>query len=208
MFIPLRAEVRVGLNKTLAKHPGETVNPMESSWQFVFFPHLTSNCSDSSYNGGHYGKGDRDSYLQKALRRHLEATAALSAFFKGLKTSHCNVVFPVPSPEPLHGCSGLHSTGLACRGRLPPGIAAAAALFSPQLYNCSSVTLSKPLCASISPTVKWRRRYFSLLRSSCSRSTGGRICEYSIYQQDNTANASIIITINIAINLLLERNLY
>lgn len=67
LFIPLQAEVRVGLNKTLAKHPGETMNSMESSWQFIFFPYLTSNCLDSKYDGGRYGKEDRDSFLQKSI---------------------------------------------------------------------------------------------------------------------------------------------
>lgn len=103
-----------------------------------------------------------------------------------------------PRQSPCVGADGLHGMGFACRGRLPPGIAATAALFSPQCSNSSSVTLCKPLCASVSPVVKRRRRYFSLLRSSSFRN----ICEYGIYQQDNTTN-TIIITINVAIILLL-----
>jgi len=72
---------------------------MESSQPFIFFPHLTSNCWDSKY-GGEYGEEDRDRYLQKALHRHPETTAALKrtvTLFEGTP----NISWQRGLPSPL-----------------------------------------------------------------------------------------------------------
>lgn len=99
LFIPLQAEVRVGLNKTLAKHPGETSERYGKQLQFIFFPHLTSNCLYSTYDGGQHDEEGRDSFLQNALHRHPETTAALRktvSLFQG--TQNISLQRGLPSP--------------------------------------------------------------------------------------------------------------
>lgn len=163
-------EERVELNKALAKHPGETSGKQLA---FIFLPYLTSNCLDNKCDGGRYGEKDRDSFLQKALHKHPETTVALEkAVAQTISRVSDHLIATWPS-SPLSrapaGVRGSTQNGFACWGRLPPGMVAAAALFSPHFYSCSSVTSGKPPCASVSPTVKWRRGYFTLLRSSCVR---------------------------------------
>lgn len=52
-----------------------------------------------------------------SILRRQQHPKRLWAFFKGLKTAHCNVVFPVPSPEPLRGCRRSARQGFCMSGQ-------------------------------------------------------------------------------------------
>lgn len=123
-------------------------------------------------------KGTGTTFCRKhctGIPREQQHSERLS-LFQGIRTSRCNGSFPVPHQSPCMGAAGLHSMGFAWQDTFPAGIEATAALCSPQPCNCSLGPLGKSLCASVSPTAKWRQGYFTLLRP-WFRSTGGSVCD-------------------------------
>ena len=82
---------------TLRKAPG-------GSFSFLIWPQIVWTANMMEVNTA---KRTGTAFCRKrciGILRQQQHSERLWAFFKGLKTSHCNVVFPVPSPEPLPGC--------------------------------------------------------------------------------------------------------
>lgn len=171
---------------------------MESCWLFVFLPCLPSDCLDCKYGGGWCRKGDRDSFVQKALHGNPKRAAALLrlSLFQGIRTSRCNGSFPIPLQSPCMEQLVCTARDLHGRTHLPLGFQLRST--SPALLLLLGDFGRVTLCLTF-PSCKTERKmlhFAEILDQEYRRSVhdavfGVPYLWYTIYQQGFTTNAEL-----------------